>query len=91
MAEAVQMALGEKIGRLEAHDLLEAASRRAMRDGSHLREVLGKTPQVTRALGAARLDALFDPLSYLGSAGHFIDRALAAAERSLKNGPQRRR
>lgn len=83
MAEAVQMALGEKLGRMQAHDLLEAASKRAGGEGRHLRDVIAETPAISDALSAKALDALFDPLSYLGSAEDFIERALKSTERAL--------
>jgi 3-carboxy-cis,cis-muconate cycloisomerase len=83
MAEAVQMALGEKLGRMEAHDLLESASKKAVSEGRHLREVVGEIPQIAETLGEKKLDALFDPLAYLGSADDFIDRALKSSEQVL--------
>jgi 3-carboxy-cis,cis-muconate cycloisomerase len=83
MAEAVQMALGEKLGRLEAHDLLERASRAAAGGGRHLKEVLGEMPEVTAVLPPQRLEALFNPIGYLGSADEFIERALKTAERAV--------
>ncbi len=84
MAEAVQFALAEKLGRLPAHDLLAKASRRAVSQGLHLREVLRATPEAVGALSGAKLDALFEPSNYLGDSEKFIDAAVAAAERSLK-------
>jgi 3-carboxy-cis,cis-muconate cycloisomerase len=83
MAEAIQMALGEKLGRMEAHDLLETASKKAIAEGKHLREVVGEIPHIAETLGEKKLDALFDPLAYLGSAEEFIDRALKSAEQAL--------
>jgi 3-carboxy-cis,cis-muconate cycloisomerase len=83
MAEAIQMALGEKLGRMEAHDLLETASKKAVAEGKHLREVVGEIPHISETLGEKKLDALFDPLAYLGSAEEFIDRALKSAEQAL--------
>ena len=40
MAEAVTFALAEKIGKSDAHHLLEAASKMAVSDKKHLRDVL---------------------------------------------------
>ncbi len=77
MAEAVMMALGAKIGRGEAHHLLEAASHRALAERWHLREVLMADAGVRRHLDADALQRLFDPLAYLGSAEIFVDRVLA--------------
>jgi 3-carboxy-cis,cis-muconate cycloisomerase len=81
MAEAVMMALGATLGRLEAHHLVEAASKRAVAERRHLRAVLGDDPAVTQHLDDAALDRLFDPLHYLGVAEALIDRALAARRR----------
>jgi 3-carboxy-cis,cis-muconate cycloisomerase len=78
MAEAVQMALGAKIGRQAAHKLLERASKRALAEGRHLKEALAAEPEVTAQLTPADLDRLLDPLHYTGVANQLIDRALAA-------------
>jgi 3-carboxy-cis,cis-muconate cycloisomerase len=80
MGEAVMLALGGRIGRLNAHHLVEAASRRAAVDGRHLREVLGEDEQVTRHLSQQELDKLFEPVNYLGVTGAFVDRVLARHE-----------
>jgi 3-carboxy-cis,cis-muconate cycloisomerase len=84
MGEAVQMALGASLGRLEAHDLLEAASRRAAKERRPLIEALSRMPEVTKVVPREKLARLFDPLAYLGSAERFLDRALASVEKSLK-------
>lgn len=78
LAEAVMMALAAFIGRLEAHHLVEAACKRAIAGQLHLRDVLAKDPAVTAHLGGDALARLFEPESYLGSAGHFVDAALSA-------------
>jgi 3-carboxy-cis,cis-muconate cycloisomerase len=78
MAEAVTMALAERIGKQEAHHLVEAACRRALAEGAHLRDVLARDPAVAAQLTPAALDRLFAPESYLGMAEPFVQRALAA-------------
>ena len=50
MAEAVTMALAEKIGKSEAHHLVEAASKKAVAEKKHLRDVLTADPKVTAHL-----------------------------------------
>ncbi len=85
MGEAVQMALGATLGRLEAHDLLEAASKRAAKERRPLIEVLSRMPEVTKVLPREKLARLFDPLAYLGSAEPFLERTLACVEKSLKH------
>jgi 3-carboxy-cis,cis-muconate cycloisomerase len=77
MAEAIMMALGDRIGRLEAHHLVEAACGRAVAEGRHLRDVLAQDPAVTAHLSPEALDRLFAPDSYLGIAERFVQRVLA--------------
>jgi 3-carboxy-cis,cis-muconate cycloisomerase len=81
MAEAVTMALGATLGRLEAHHLVEAACRRAVKERRHLRAVLAEDATVAGVLDDTALDRLFDPTGYLGVAEAFIDRVLAARQR----------
>lgn len=78
-AEAVVMKLGEKIGRLPAHELVEAASRRALREGRTLRDVLAGDAEVSAHLAADQLDLLFVPERYLGMADTFVSRAITEA------------
>lgn len=78
-AEAVAMSLGKHIGKPAAHQLIEGASRKAVAENKHLREVLAADPAVTSHLSTAELEKLFEPLSYAGVAGQFIDRAIAAS------------
>jgi 3-carboxy-cis,cis-muconate cycloisomerase len=78
MAEAVTMALGDHIGRGEAHRLVEQACHRALAEGAHLRDVLARDPAVTAHLPPAALDQLFGPEHYLGAAQHFVRAILAA-------------
>jgi 3-carboxy-cis,cis-muconate cycloisomerase len=75
MAEAVSMALAEKVGKSEAHHLVEAASRRRSKPGSIY--VLTDDTRVTTHIPAAELEALFDPMGYQGVAQTLIDRLLA--------------
>jgi 3-carboxy-cis,cis-muconate cycloisomerase len=82
-AEAVAVALSEKIGRSEAHQVLETACKQAQQQKKHLREVLAKVlaedPQIN-ALSRANLQDLFDPRKYLGAAEAFVDRVVAATK-----------
>jgi 3-carboxy-cis,cis-muconate cycloisomerase len=84
MSEAIQMALGASLGRLQAHDLLEAAGKRALKERRPLIDVLSQTPEIAKVLPREKLARLFDPLAYLGSAEEFLNRTLADIEKSLK-------
>jgi 3-carboxy-cis,cis-muconate cycloisomerase len=80
MAEAVTMALAEKIGKSEAHHLVEAASKKAVAEKKDLREVLTKDPKVTAHLDAGKLARLFEPMAYQGASQVLIDRLLASLD-----------
>ena len=80
MAEAVTMALAEKIGKSEAHHLVEAASKKAVTEKKGLREVLTKDPKVTAHVSADRLAKLFEPMAYQGASQALIDRLLASLD-----------
>jgi len=79
MAEAVTMALADRIGRLDAHHLVESACQRALAEGAHLRDVLAREPAVMAQLTPETLDCLFAPESYLGMAERFVQRVLATS------------
>ena len=80
MAEAVAFALAEKIGKREAHQLVEAASKKAIAEKKGLREVLSGDAKVTAHLNAARLAKLFEPMAYQGVSQALIDRLLASLD-----------
>jgi 3-carboxy-cis,cis-muconate cycloisomerase len=82
MAEAVAMALAEKIGRTEAHRLVEAASKKAVADRKNLREVLTEDQNVTAHLSVERIAKLFEPMAYQGVAQALIDRLLASLDKN---------
>ncbi|MFI8481003.1 3-carboxy-cis,cis-muconate cycloisomerase [Pseudomonas sp. NPDC078700] len=77
LAEAVSIALAQRIGRDAAHHLLEHCCREAVAQGVHLRAVLGANAEVTAQLTATELDRLLDPAFYLGQARRWVERALA--------------
>jgi len=78
-AEAVSLALSEKLDRAFAHKLVEAACRLGQAEKRHLLDILSADPEVTAILSPENLASLFQPQKYLGSADSFIDIVLAAA------------
>jgi 3-carboxy-cis,cis-muconate cycloisomerase len=80
MAEAVTMALAEKIGKSEAHHLVEAASKKAVADKKDLRHVLTRNTRVAAHLSADKLAKLFEPMAYQGVSQALIDRLLASLD-----------
>lgn len=81
MAEAVSMALAEKIGKSDAHAIVETASREVLASKQHLRDVLTADARVTAHLDAEKLSKLFAPETYQGSSQAMIDRLLASLDR----------
>jgi 3-carboxy-cis,cis-muconate cycloisomerase len=77
MAEAVALALGRKIGRVEAHALVAEACRKASAERRYLKEVLATDERVTAQLTEDELVRLFDPTAYQGVAQMFIERLVA--------------
>jgi 3-carboxy-cis,cis-muconate cycloisomerase len=75
-AESVAIALGKKIGKPEAEQLVRLACQRAREKGCHLREVLMQEPAVSRVLDQETLDQIFRPKNALGAANQLIDRVL---------------
>jgi 3-carboxy-cis,cis-muconate cycloisomerase len=80
MAEAVTFALAEKIGKSDAHHLIEAASKKAVSGKMHLRDVLSADSNITAHLGVEKLAKLFEPMAYQGASQALIDRLLASLD-----------
>jgi 3-carboxy-cis,cis-muconate cycloisomerase len=76
LAERVTTIVAEHLGRLKAHDLVVAASRRTIESGRSLREELLAEQVLKEVFSEEDIEAALDPVGYLGSAGAFIDRAL---------------
>jgi 3-carboxy-cis,cis-muconate cycloisomerase len=81
MAEAVTFALAEKLGKSDAHHLAEAASKKAVAEKKHLREVLTADPRVNALLSTDDIAKLFEPMDYQGASQALIDRLLASLDR----------
>jgi 3-carboxy-cis,cis-muconate cycloisomerase len=81
LAEAVSMALAEKLGKTKAHSLVEEASERSISANRPLRETLAADARVTAHLSGADLERLTDPRHYLGQAERLVARALASRRR----------
>jgi 3-carboxy-cis,cis-muconate cycloisomerase len=77
MAENVTTVVADRLGRLEAHELVGAAARRAADGGRPFRDELLAEPVLREQLSPEEIDAALDPAGYLGSVGEFIDRALS--------------
>jgi 3-carboxy-cis,cis-muconate cycloisomerase len=79
-AEAITMALAEKMGKAAAHEIVETACERARKEKRHLRDVILGDGHAKEHLSASDVDGLFDPQKYLGMAEEFVDRVVAASK-----------
>ena len=77
LAENVTTGAAERLGRLKAHDVVRAVARRAVDGPRSFREELLGDDEIREVLSEEEIDAALDPAGYLGSAGTFVDRALA--------------
>jgi 3-carboxy-cis,cis-muconate cycloisomerase len=84
MAEAVQMALAQKIGKPKAHKLIETASKRATKKKRDLFSAVLEIPEVVKLLPEKQLKNLFNPLAYLGSTDAIIESTLKEVRQSLE-------
>jgi 3-carboxy-cis,cis-muconate cycloisomerase len=75
-AEKAMMLLGDKLGRDEAHKILEDATHRAIAQKRPLAQVLAEIPSVTLHIDQAALNQLDLPENYLGSADSFVGQQL---------------
>ena len=66
MAEPMMLALGEHIGRQEAHDVVYDAAQAAATGNETFSDLLGGDARVTRHLTATQIEALLDPTAYTG-------------------------
>lgn len=85
LTEHVTTVAAEKLGRLEAHDLVKKASHRTLENRSSLREELLAEPALAEVLSPEEIDAALDPARYLGSAEAFVDRALDLYHKEVRS------
>jgi 3-carboxy-cis,cis-muconate cycloisomerase len=77
VSERIAAVLAAALGKAEAKAVIGAASAAAAESKRPLGAVLKEHPEVSAHLSAAEIDALLDPLGYLGVAPHLVDRALS--------------
>lgn len=76
LAERVMLALGQHIGRQQAHDVVYEAAMSAYEHQRSFAEVLKADGHVTAHLNNDEIDRLLDPADYTGLAGVFVDRVV---------------
>ena len=76
MAEHVMVALVDKVGRVQAHDLIYEECKKCIDTGGNLKELLLANPDVTRYLSVEDITWRMEPRNYLGSCLAWIDQVL---------------
>jgi len=74
LSENVMLALGEKIGRQAAHEVVYEVCMEAFEKRIPLKGLLLKDRRVNQHLTEEQVDNLLDPTKYTGLAGQFVDR-----------------
>jgi adenylosuccinate lyase len=80
MSERVMFALGDKLGKQTAHELVYEVAMRGVEQGITFEAALMADPQAKGALGRDELHALLDPTTYVGLAPTIVERVLAQAK-----------
>ncbi len=87
LAEAVMMALAERLGRDRAHHLLSELTAESSRVGRPFAAVLAADPRVQEALTPAELRQALDPRRWIGAAAELSDLAAGVALPSVPQPP----
>jgi adenylosuccinate lyase len=66
MAEPMMLALGERVGRQEAHDVVYDAAQAAAVGNDTFNDLLAADERVTEHLSPVQIKALLDPTAYTG-------------------------
>jgi 3-carboxy-cis,cis-muconate cycloisomerase len=81
VAESVMMALAAYVGKHQAHEVVYDACRKVNSGNQTLADVLMQTPAVTQHLSDEQIQALTNPVNYLGKAPEMVAQALNASAR----------
>ena len=85
MSENIMLALGERVGRQRAHDIVYEHAQDAAIQAVSFRDLLVSDQEVRTHLSEDEMDGLLDPASYTGACGEIArtqaERAMEAAER----------
>ena len=73
LSERVMLALGTRVGKQTAHEVVYEIAMAAHETGSGFREALATDPRVARHLAREEIEELLDPKRYLGLTGQIVD------------------
>lgn len=82
LSEAVMLELARHVGRQTAHDVVYAASMRAVEENQSFRSTLAQDPLISRHLSMEAIEVLLNPRKYTGLATHFVDQVVEHARQN---------
>lgn len=91
LAEAISMALADKLGKAKAYALVERIARAATASQTPFPEALSREPAVSQLLSWQEINSLLIPERYLGSSSRMIARVLATYRTSRTKETDHRR
>jgi 3-carboxy-cis,cis-muconate cycloisomerase len=77
LSEAVMMRLGEKMGRLTAHEVVYETCMKAYEQHTTMQDALMGNEKVAKYFSAKEIEEMLKPHKYTGLAAAFVDRVLA--------------
>ena len=84
LSENVMLALGEKMGRQAAHEVVYELCMEAFEKRIPLKKLLLRDKRVNQHLTEKQVDGLLDPAKYTGLAAQFVDRVTGEKQGSQK-------
>jgi 3-carboxy-cis,cis-muconate cycloisomerase len=73
MAEHVMVGIADKVGRVQAHDIIYEDCKRCIETGKPLADLLKVNPNVTKYLTPEEIAWRMEPRNYLGSCLAWVD------------------
>lgn len=84
LSERVMLALGKKIGRQSAHEIVYRISMEAFEKGIDFKKALLEDKEFSRYFEESEVDEMLDPRKYVGLSGQIVDEVLAMTKEERK-------
>jgi len=84
LSEAVMLHLGEKLGRMSAHEIVYEVCMKAFMGGKPVIDDLLERAEVAKHFTRAQLEEIMDPEKYVGLSATFVDRVIEDSKSYVK-------
>jgi adenylosuccinate lyase len=81
LSERVMLALGKRIGRQSAHEIIYRISMEAFERGIEFKRALLEDDEFSKYFKESEVDEMLDPRKYVGLSGQIVDEVLAMTEK----------